>query len=223
VAALADPVFSRGDARIPEAARNPGSATDLARLPFTAELDTIRNIVAPSRYQILRGFDVNRAALGKLRLQDFGVLHFSTHALIDDRIPEVSRIALSMVDQSGRPMDGFLRPYQLAEFHLDGSVVVLSACDTALGKQVLGEGLAGLASSLFAAGAAQLVLTLTAVDAEASSEFLSQAYTGYLAGKPIGMEHALTLARKSMAGQARWSDPYYWAGFVVVGRPTDYP
>ncbi|HLK63075.1 MAG TPA: CHAT domain-containing protein [Bryobacteraceae bacterium] len=217
ILALADPVFSPGDPRVPEAARKPPAA-DLARLPFTAELDTIRKAVPPSRYQILKGFEVSRENVARLRLEEFGVLHFSTHALIDDRIPEISRIALSLVDAAGRPADGFLRPYQLSELRLDGPVVVLSACDTALGKQVLGEGLAGLSSSLFAAGAAQLVLTLTEVDAEASSELLSHVYNRYLTGTTAGIEHSLMLARQAMVSQPRWSDPYYWAGFVVIGR-----
>ena len=96
---------------------------------------------------------------------------------------------LSLVDPSGRPIDGFLRPYRLAQWKLDGSVVVLSACDTALGKQVLGEGLAGFSSSLFSAGAAQLVLTLNQVDAEATSEFLAETYKQVLSSG-VGMEHA---------------------------------
>jgi len=77
------------------------------------------------------------------------VVHLSTHALIDDRTPELSRLALSLVDESGRPLNGFLRPYQLAGLRLPGSIVVLSACDTALGKQVLGEGMAGSPTACF--------------------------------------------------------------------------
>jgi len=190
----------------------------LARLPFTAEIDTIESLVPAPRRQTLRGFEVNRENLRGQRLEDYAVLHFSTHALIDDRIPEVSRIALSLVDRRGRPIDGFLRTYQFAQFHMNGSTVVLSACDTALGKQVLGEGLAGLASSLLDAGAAQLVLTITAVDAEASSKFLSETYRWFLAGD-VPMEHAQTLARRHMERSAGYSDPYYWASFVVIARP----
>ena len=175
-------------------------------------------MVPGPRRRTLRGFEVNRENLGQQRLEDFAVIHFSTHALIDDRIPEVSRIALSLVDRRGRPIDGFLRTYQFAQLHMNGSTVVLSACDTALGKQVLGEGLAGLTSSLLDAGAAQLVLTITAVDAEASSKFLSETYRQYLAGR-ISMAHALTLARRTMQRSPGVSDPYYWASFVVMARP----
>jgi len=98
--------------------------------------------------------------------------------------------------------------------------VVLSACDTALGKQVLGEGLAGLSSSLFYAGAAQLVLTLTQVDAEASSYFLSEVYRSFLPGN-ASMETSVSLARQKLARSRRFSDPYYWASFIVIGQPAE--
>ena len=97
--------------------------------------------------------------------------------------------------------------------------MVLSACDTALGKQVSGEGLAGLTTSLFSAGAAQLVLTLSEIDAEASSEFLGGAYRNIFGVRKMAVEHAITQARQTMARSPRWSDPYYWASFVVYGRP----
>jgi CHAT domain-containing protein len=103
---------------------------------------------------------------------------------------------------------------------MKGSVVVLSACDTALGKKVLGEGMMGFTSSLFSAGASQLVLTITEVDAQASSFFLSDVYNHFLGWNRTSMEHALTLARQSLLKSDHWSDPYYWASYVVVGMPT---
>jgi CHAT domain-containing protein/tetratricopeptide (TPR) repeat protein len=226
--AFADPVFSPDDPRV-ELRLHTGtaSASDLRlpRLPFNAEIATVESLVPPNKLRILRGFDANLEMARRLPLSEYAVLHFSTHALIDDRIPELSRVALTMVERDGRPVDGFLRSYQLSQLHLNGSVFVLSACDTALGKQVLGEGLAGLTASLFHAGAAQLVLTLAEVDAEASSAFLQEAYRHVFAarntGKPaLSMEHALTLARRAMARSSRWSDPYYWGSFAIYGRPT---
>jgi CHAT domain-containing protein len=140
--------------------------------------------------------------------------------LIDDEIPELSRIALSMVDRSGKPVDGFLRPAELAELNLNGSTVVLSACDTALGKEVLGEGLEGFSASLFHAGAAQLLLTLSEVDAEGSSAFLSQTYRNLFGRGGLSMERSLMLARRGLARSPRWADPYYWASFALYGSPS---
>ena len=129
---------------------------------------------------------------------------------------------MSRVDRAGHPVEdmGLLHPYQLAQFHLSSSIVVLSACDTALGKQVLGEGLMGFSSSLLYAGGSQLVLTLTEVDGEASSRFLRDVYRQYLPGNN-SMEHSITIARRAMARSRRFSDPYYWASFIVVGRPAN--
>jgi CHAT domain-containing protein len=199
----------------------PASPGGLARLPFPDDVNAIRALVPEPRRDIFDGFNVTRANLERLRLADYAVVHFSTHALMDDRIPEVSRIALSLVDREGKSMDGYLRSYQLARLRMNGSVVVLSACDTALGKQVLGEGLVGLSSSLFHAGAAQLVLSLAKVDAEPSAQFFAEVYRELWGGRHVSMERALTRARVKMAQSPRWSDPYYWAAFVVLGRPAD--
>lgn len=221
ILAVADPVYSANDARLTiHPASNTHAEPGLARLPFVKDIETIQVAVPAGRREILRGFDASVQAVEKLRLADYAVLHFSTHALIDDRIPELSRIALSMVDTSGRPVDGFLRPYQLSRFSLSGSTVVLSACDTALGKQVLGEGLMGVTASLFSAGAGRLVLTVSEVDAESASEFWSAAYRQMFSGPRTGVERAVTMARRSLAGSARWSDPYYWAAYAVYGVPS---
>jgi CHAT domain-containing protein/tetratricopeptide (TPR) repeat protein len=221
VLAVADPVYSLQDPRMPAGkSGTPERSTGLARLPFEAEIDALDPLAPRAKRMVLRGFEASPAALAAVRLQDFALIHFSAHALMDDRTPELSRIALSAYDRVGQPVDGGLRPYQFAQWPLDGAVVALSACDTALGRQMPGEGFLGFSASLFAAGASQLVLTLTEVDAEGSSQFFSQVYRYYLGSRPVPMDHAITLARQFMRNQPRWKDPYYWAPFVVVGRPA---
>ncbi len=221
VLALYDPIFTADDPRAtPELRKRKDLANvHLARLPFNEELKTIARFVPRYRYDFLRGADANIQAVQRLRLERYAILYFSTHAIIDDEIPELSRIALSVLDGKGRPISGFLFPYQLAELRMKGTVV-LSACDTALGKRVLGEGMMGFAGSLFSAGASQLILTITEVDAEASSLFLSHVYSHFLGPDRTSMEHALTLARQSFVKSDRWSDPYYWASYVIVGMPS---
>lgn len=226
ILAVVDPVFSSRDPRVHPGygkGSSPDSGMPLARLPFNFEIKTIESLVPPDHRKILRGFDASRAELATVNLADFGVLHFSTHAMIDDSIPELSRIMLSMVNRSGKPIaDSSLHPHQLAQFHLDGSTIVLSACDTALGKQVLGEGLVGFTSSLLYAGGAQLVVTLTEIDAEASSRFLSEVYRRFLSGSN-SMEHSIALVRLALVHDPQFSDPYFWASFIVVGRPGGTP
>lgn len=217
VLAIADPVFGADDPRVAAAPTEAARPASLPRLPFTGELATLRSLVLPPRIQVLQSFDATPANLRKLNLGDFALLHFSTHALIDDRVPEVSRVALSLVGRDGRPVDGYIHPYDFADFHLNRSVVVLSSCETALGKEVLGEGLVGFANGLFSAGASQLVVAPTKVDAESSSVFFSEVYRRFLSSKTASMESSLTQARRVLARSTRWSDPYYWAPFAVVG------
>jgi CHAT domain-containing protein len=224
ILAIADPVFSPNDPRVSTSLlkSTPAAEADLARLPFAGELDSVTSLVPVSRREILRGFDVNPQALAAGRLRDFAILHLSTHAIIDPVMPELSRVALSMVDRSGRPVDGMLRPYHLAQLSLNGSIVVLSACSTARGKQVLGEGegLVGFTTSLFLAGASQLVMNVAEVDAEAAADFFSNVYGRLLSGQTGLMAHALTLARRAVSGNPRWADPYYWASTIVIGSPS---
>jgi CHAT domain-containing protein len=189
----------------------------LARLPFTSEIEAMRNALPPSRIDILRGFDASIDALGGHRLSDYAIVHLSTHSLIDDVEPQMSHIALSLVNPQGTSVEGLMRPDHLADWRLRGSLVVLSSCETALGKQILGEGLAGFTTSLFLAGASQVVLSTSKVDAEASADFFKYFYRNYLhEGKTL--EASLTDARRVMASSRRWADPYYWASFVAIGR-----
>lgn len=218
---VADPVFSADDPRVQPPVANRRRAEALPRLPFTGELSAVTSAMPRERVRALTGFDASMAALKRARARDYAVLHLSTHASIDDGIPELSWVALSLVDAGGRPQNGYLRPYHLPELGLNGSTVVLSSCRTGLGKEITGEGLAGFATSLFSAGAAQFVLTSSKVDAESSSAFFTEVYRRYLAEPRAGMERSLLAARRAMGRSARWSDPYYWASPMVMGVPAE--
>src|SRR5262249_3324892 len=142
-----------------------------------------------------------------------------THAIINDEIPELSKLALSVVDQQGRPVSVFLLPYQLADLRMKNSVVVLSACDTAPGTKVLGEGMMGFASSLFLAGASQFVLTISEGDPQAWLVFRRDASGGLVGRDRTSRELALALARRLFLKSDRWSDPCYWAPYGIMGMP----
>jgi CHAT domain-containing protein/tetratricopeptide (TPR) repeat protein len=220
VIAFYDPVFSASDSRVPEAVRGPASSPGPARLAFGEELKTISALVPQERHDFFGGLDATYLKLRNTHLDRYAMIELSTHAVINDQAPEMSSIALSVVDRQGHPVSGLVLPYQLSGIPMNGSVVVLSACDTALGKKVLGEGMIGFTSSLFSAGASQLVLTLSEVNAEAASVFLSETYSHFLAPGSMSMEHSMTLARQALQQSDRWSDPYYWASFVEIGAPA---
>ncbi|MDX1984861.1 MAG: CHAT domain-containing tetratricopeptide repeat protein [Bryobacteraceae bacterium] len=219
VLALVDPVFSARDPRL--AARPAADAgLNLPRLPFTGEIDVLRSLLPPPRLDILRGFAANSLNLDRRRLENYSVLHLSTHTMIDDEEPQASHIALSLVNEQGGATGGLLHPQRLARWRLRNALVVLSSCDTALGKLVPGEGLAGFTNILLLAGASQLVLATSKVDGEASAEFFSHFYRGYFSSGAGNVESSLTRARRTMAASRRWSDPYYWASFTAIGAPS---
>jgi CHAT domain-containing protein len=150
------------------------------------------------------------------QLAPFGILHFATHALVHPRMPELSGIALSMFDEHGRPQEGFLQSYEIADLRLSAELVVLSACRTGLGQELRGEGLVGLTQSFFHAGAARVVVSLWNVDDRATARLMAHFYGELLSGgrSPAA---ALRAAQLALRAEPRWAAPYYWAGFELQG------
>ena len=130
--------------------------------------------------------------------------------------PELSGLVLSMVDAAGRPRDGYVRAHEIAALELPAELVVLSACRTALGQEVRGEGLVGLTRSFFEAGARSLLVSLWSVDDRSTAELMRRFYRQlFAAGQPPA--EALARAQAAMAADPAWQAPYRWAGFVLQG------
>ena len=145
------------------------------------------------------------------------MVHFATHGLVDSEHPELSGLVLSMVDEEGRPKNGFLSLEDIFNLKLGADLVVLSACETALGKEVKGEGLEGLTRGFMYAGARQVVASLWQVDDVATAELMQRFYVGMLKDRrrPVA---ALRHAQIEMWKQEPWRSPYYWAAFVTQGE-----
>ena len=124
---------------------------------------------------------------------------------------------LSLVDEKGAPQDGFLRLHDIFNLRLPADLVVLSACQTGLGKQVRGEGLVGLTRGFMYAGAARVAASLWKVDDVATAELMSRFYREML-GRGLPPARALRAAQLQMFKNPRWHDPYYWAAFVLQGE-----
>lgn len=234
IAVLADPVFASDDPRVvlplqgQPANSNPapvqGVATSrseelyISRLPETLrEAQMIVKLVSPSESRILTGFDANHdAALGP-ELSQFRIVHFATHGVVDPEHPALSGIILSLVDRQGNRKDGFLRLHEIYHLRLAADLVVLSACQTALGKSVKGEGLIGLTRGFMFAGSKSVLATLWKVDDEATGELMTHFYQGLLKDHlPPGA--ALRNAKVALWKQKRWRSPYFWAAFQLQGE-----
>jgi CHAT domain-containing protein/tetratricopeptide (TPR) repeat protein len=150
-------------------------------------------------------------------LAHYGIVHFATHGLLNSADPELSGLVLSLVDQQGRPLDGFLQLQDIYNLNLPADLVVLSACETGLGKEIRGEGLMGLTRGFMYAGASRVIASLWKVDDVATAELMERLYYGMLTK---GMQPASALRRSQieMWKQKRWESPYYWAAFVIQGE-----
>jgi CHAT domain-containing protein len=150
-------------------------------------------------------------------LGQYRIVHFATHGLINSEHPELSGLVLSLIDENGKPQDGFLRMSEIFNLEMPADLVVLSACQTALGKEVKGEGLVGLTRGFMHAGAQRVVASLWQVDDLATAELMKHFYRGMLK-ENLRPAAALRVAQIELSKSPRWSSPYYWAGFVIQGE-----
>ena len=211
---------SRGERRAKEemtrSARESGIVFD--RLRYTRQEAEAIAALAP-REGTFKGldFDASRDRAMSADLGEYRIVHFATHGLINSQHPELSGVVLSLVDRQGNTQDGFLRLHDIYNMKLQAEMVVLSACQTALGKEIRGEGLMGLTRGFTYAGAARVVASLWDVKDEATSELMKRFYRGMFEGglRPAA---ALRAAQIEMLKEPRWESPYYWAAFVIQGE-----
>jgi len=194
------------------------AARRLPRLLFSgAEAKSITSFASAGDALKAVGFAASRATAMSDDLSQYRIIHFSTHGLLNNLHPELSGIVLSLVDEHGRPQDGFLRLHDIYNLKLPADLVVLSACQTALGKEIRGEGLVGLTRGFMYAGAARVVASLWKVDDRASAELMKNFYREMLREKQRPAA-ALRAAQVAMWKQKRWQSPYYWAAFTLQGE-----
>jgi CHAT domain-containing protein len=228
LAVFADPVLQPTDPRLgsmrpvlasPDhmlAARSSVGA-ELGRLLSSGyEAEAIGALVADDGKLLARGFAASRDAVLDAALADYRYVHFATHGLVDSRYPGLSALVLSQFDEHGRAQDGFLRLSDIYNLRLNADLVVLSACETALGRDVRGEGLIGLTQGFLSAGARRLVASLWQVPDRATAELMTRFY-GYMLNDGLRPAEALRKAQAWSAQQARFRDPYFWGGFILVG------
>lgn len=242
VIVIADPVFDAHDGRVrgvSTAAKVGADASDVPdryslnrsarevaasrnglfpRLVFSRrEAEAIYATAPPGEAAEALDFDASKATAVSARLSEYRIVHLATHGLLNSEHPELSGLVFSLVDRQGHAQDGFLRLLDIYNLELNANLVVLSACQTALGKQVDGEGLIGLARGFMYAGSPRVVASLWKVDDEATAAFMGEFYEGVLKNGQSPAK-ALRAAQIWMQGQKRWKSPYFWAGFVLLGE-----
>jgi CHAT domain-containing protein/Tfp pilus assembly protein PilF len=196
-----------------------GAESGFGRLLSTRREAAAISALVPERERMQAlDFEANRTTALRPELGEYRIVHFATHGLLNNIHPELSGIVLSLVDEEGRHQDGFLRVQDIYNLKLPAELVVLSACQTGLGKEVKGEGLIGLARGFMYAGAPRIVASLWKVDDRATSELMKRFYQGLLGPERLRPAGALRQAQLSMWKQKQWREPYYWAAFVLQGE-----
>ncbi|MDQ3666985.1 MAG: CHAT domain-containing protein [Acidobacteriota bacterium] len=240
LAVIADPVFSTVDERFKSSAGTSGRGLEssddstmriiehiavgesgklaIRRLRFTRQEAYQILAVAPRATNLKAlDFDASRATATATDLSQYRYVHFATHGYLDSERPDLSAIVLSLVDRQGNPQDGFLRAHDIYNLNLPAELVVLSACQTGLGKEIKGEGLVGLTRGFMYAGARRVVVSLWNVNDKATAELMRRFYRGVLK-ENLTPPAALRRAQAEMSQQKQWQSPYYWAAFVLQGE-----
>jgi CHAT domain-containing protein/uncharacterized protein HemY len=242
LAVFSDPVFQANDPRVQLAKTNrtaPAAPTEggkeliaqaltraaadagitsFVRLPFARqEAEAIAKLMPKEQQLKALDFTASRQTALTRQLEQYRYIHFATHGLLNSQHPELSGIVLSLVDENGQAQDGFLRLSDLYNLKLNADLVVLSACQTALGKDVRGEGLVGLTRGFMFAGAARVVASLWNVNDAATAELMQKFYRAMMVEKQTPAA-ALRTAQLALARDPRWVAPYYWSGFVLQGE-----
>ena len=225
VAVLADPVFY-DDPRVPVSASRTASMASmssdigprLGRLMYSRyEAENIVDQADDDESMKALGFDATKSAALDEDLRHYQYVHFATHSVIDTNFPEMSSLVFSRWDRKGKEIDAFMRIYDVYKLDLQAELVALSACRTAKGKEIRGEGLVGWTHGFMVAGAERVLVSLWDVDDESTSELMKIFYS-----KVFKHEHspasALRQAQVEIREQSRWSSPYFWAGFVLQGE-----
>jgi CHAT domain-containing protein/Tfp pilus assembly protein PilF len=190
-----------------------GQGFDLSQLPFSKKevLDIAGHFPKGSK-DILLGTRAAEEDLKVLALEDYRIVHFACHGLLDEKVPFRSALILSVGRNDGE--DGILQAREIYNLRLDADLVVLSACQTGRGSLERGEGLLGLPRMFFYAGSKSVVSTLWPIGDRSTAYFMDGFYE-YLS-RGYGKAAALRFAKVRML-RSKYAHPFHWAAFVLNG------
>ncbi|MBV8405070.1 MAG: CHAT domain-containing protein [Gammaproteobacteria bacterium] len=225
---VADPVYQPDDPRLPTlrttsmVAPAPthfdGTRGEYRRLRYTGEEATGISAQFPQPdVHALIGVDATRERLLALDWSQYRFIHIATHGIVDAQVPELSALILGSYDSNGAVADGAVRVADVALQTLTAEIVVLSACETALGTELRSEGLYGMSSVMLARGARAVVASLWPVPDKSGARLMTEFY-GHMLHDSMSPAAALGMAMRSRASSEASSDPALWAAFQISVR-----
>ncbi|MGZ5436085.1 MAG: CHAT domain-containing tetratricopeptide repeat protein, partial [Pyrinomonadaceae bacterium] len=244
---IADPVFSTDDARLKQlnVARTPAGETRglglalesavadvagtqassptatlrLARLPGTrveAEAIAASARTGGAKADVWMDLGASEEKIHAANVANYRIVHIATHGLLNVERPQFTGVVLSLVGNTSA--DGFLRTDEIFNLKMAPSLVMLSACETGLGKEKRGEGVMGLTRAFMYAGAPTVGVSLWSVADKSTAELMTDFYKRFLAAGSPSRSAALRDAQLAMISGKKYSAPFYWAPFVLVGE-----
>ncbi|MEM1261257.1 MAG: CHAT domain-containing protein [Pseudomonadota bacterium] len=227
VAVLADAVYSTADVRVASGDKRLVKPAILAalpatrgrpttRLPFSAvEADAIADLAGADKVAMATGFAVTKATLATQLAERPDVLHIATHGVVDMEHTGLSGLLFSAVDAQGEPTNEFLSVPDIYQLGSTPSVVVLSACETAVGEYIRSEGPMSIANAFLQQGSDHVVATLWKVADRSTADLMTEFYAALLKEGETPAA-ALQTAQQRIKASSRWRHPYYWAGFTAT-------
>jgi CHAT domain-containing protein/ketosteroid isomerase-like protein len=202
---LAGPTISR--------AKDVMSGSSFEPLPEAERMVTGLGRLYGSSARVYVGTEA-REDIFKLQAANYRILQLSTHGVINDRSPMYSHLVLA---QSGDGKeDGLLEAWEIMQMKLNADLVVLSACETARGRVGAGEGVIGLSWALFVAGCPTTVVSQWKVESSSTADLMLEFHRHLLKGE--SKSESMRRAALKLMADKRFSHPFYWAGFIVVGN-----
>ena len=243
---IADPVFNSNDARAKKGAAaattdadvrglgiqsaladveetTPATNTAMEGLPLArlngtrVEAEQISKLVKTSggTADVWLDLDASEENLGTRDISKYRIIHVATHGLLNAERPQFTGVVLSLVGNKTR--DGFVRTDEVFNLHLGSPLVMLSACETGLGKEKRGEGVMGLTRAFMYAGAPTVGVSLWSVADKSTADLMTDFYQRLLSASAGTSSGALRGAQLAMISGKKYSAPFYWAPFVLVG------
>ena len=190
-------------------------AEDLGNLPGSAdEILAASTALGKDNNDVLLGPNATEGAFKKARLERYAVIHLAVHGVANQERPDQAALILLSDPSTGE--DGILQATEVLQLRTNADLVVLSACNTAIGRLQGAEGIANLARAFLLSGARSVVATLWQIDDTFSSTMMTQFYKHLASGKSVA--EALALAKRNMIDTyGEVAVPYYWAGYTLEG------
>jgi CHAT domain-containing protein len=197
----------------------------ISSLPATkTEIDTISNLFLKQNKKVTVKFhkEVTENFIKIGNISDYSFIHIATHGFVNSEKPELSGILLAQ-DTTGNN-DGILYSAEIYNLKLNADLVVLSACETGLGKIKPGEGIIGLSRALLYAGAKNQIVSLWQVLDNSTSLLMADFYYNILNyqsnsfSESVRYSSSLRLAKQKMINEGKYSHPIYWSPFIIIGK-----